>query len=327
MKRLILITALIFLIYEITTGAHTIQAQPFPNRPVQLIIVNVPGSLTDITGRLVAEELGKLLKTPFIPMNKPGAAGVVGTDAVAKSKKDGYTIAYTGVSALVYARILNPETVPYDIDKDIEPLGFHLFVPMAIAVKKDSPWITFRDLVDYAKKNPGAVRISTMGMGSVPHFSLEIIQSMTGAQFTHVPFKGGESVITAVLGGHVEVTFDAINKIIPHVESGKMRVLLLTNKMPEFPNIPTATELGYKQGLLSTWFALYGPSGMAEEVKKILVPAIEKAVENPEIKGKIEKMGGYIVEYKSPAEVKKLVAQEYESALAIATKVGLRKAN
>ena len=165
---------------------------------------------------------------------------------------------------------------------------------------------------------------STIGVGSTPHFNLEIIQSLTGAQFTHVPFKGGESVITALLGGHVEMTFDAINKFIPHVESGKLRVLLLTNKMPEFPNVPTMTELGYKQELPSTWFAMYGPAGMPEEVKKVLIPAVEKAIKNPELKAKIEKMR-FVVDYKSPAELKKLAAEEYETALAIAKKIGLRK--
>jgi tripartite-type tricarboxylate transporter receptor subunit TctC len=178
--------------------------------------------------------------------------------------------------------------------------------------------------VDYAKKNPKKLRVSTTGIGSTSHFNLEIIQSLTGAQFNHVPFKGGESVITALLGGHVEMTFDAINKITPHVESGKMRILLLTIKMAEFPNVPTITELGYKQELPASWFAMYGPSGLPEEVKKVLIPAVEKAIKNPELKAKIEKMQ-FVVQYKSPAELKKLAAEEYERSLAIAIKAGLRK--
>jgi tripartite-type tricarboxylate transporter receptor subunit TctC len=181
-------------------------------------------------------------------------------------------------------------------------------------------------LVDYAKKNPGKLRVSTTGIGSTSHFNLEIIQSLTGAQFTHVPFKGGESVITALLGGHVEMTFDAINKITPHVESGKMRVLLLTNKMPELPNVPTIRELGYKQDLFTAWFAMYGPAGMPEEVKKVLIQAVEKAIKNPELKAKLEKMQ-FVVQYRSPSELKKLAAEEYSRALEIADKVGLRKIN
>jgi len=126
------------------------------------------------------------------------------------------------------------------------------------------------------------------------------------------------------LGGHVEVTFDAFGKVNPHVTSGKLRILLISKKMPESPDIPTATELGYKQGLLSTWFAFYGPSGMPDEVKKTLVSAIEKAVKNPELKGKVDKMG-FLVDYKSPSDLNKLVKEDYETANAIAIRIGLRK--
>jgi tripartite-type tricarboxylate transporter receptor subunit TctC len=315
----------IFLIgYGLSLGVSTIEAQPYPNRPIQLIIPNVAGAIVDINGRALSEELGKILGTQIIPINKPGAATTLGLDIVARSKKDGYTLAYTGSSGLIYAPILNPKTIPYDPDKDLEPLGLHVMVPFAIAVQANSPWKTFNDSLDYAKKNPGKLRVDTIGIGSPAHFDLEIIQSLTGAQFTHIPFKGGESVITALLGGHIEMTFDAINKLVPHVESGKLRVLLLTNKMADFPNVPTLTELGYQQALVFTWFAMYAPSGLPEEVKKVLVPAVEKAIKNPEYKAKFERMK-LIVEYKSPAEMKKLVTEEYARAVAIAKKVGLSK--
>jgi tripartite-type tricarboxylate transporter receptor subunit TctC len=279
----------------------------------------------DITGRLIAEELGKILGVQIIVMNKPGAAMTLGTDAVVRSKNDGYTILYTGSSAMVYTRVTHPETVPYNPEKDLEPLGLSLFLPLTVAVQESSPWKTFGELVDYARKNPGKVRVSTPGQGSTDHFNLEIYQSVTGVQFTHVPFKGGEAVVTALLGGHVEVTDDAFSKVIPHVNAGKLRILLVSKKMSGFPNIPTMTELGYKQDLLTAWMALFAPAGLPEEVKKVLVPAVEKAIKNPELKAKIEKMGGYLVDYKSPAELKKLVAEDYETAHAIAKKIGLRK--
>jgi len=323
MKRLILVAFLSVASLGLALGVNQAQAQPYPSRPIQLIIPNVPGSIMDINSRILSEDLGKFLGTQIIPINKPGAATTLGTDALAKSKKDGYTIGYAS-NAIVYARILNPETMHFDPEKDIEPLGLHLLVPLAIAVRADAPWKTFNELLDYAKKNPGKLRVDTIGIGSPAHFNLEVIQSLTGAQFTHVPFKGGESVITALLGGHLEMTYDAINKIYPHVESGKLRILLLTYKMADFPNVPTMTDLGYKQELVSTWFAMYAPSGLPEEVKKVLVPAVEKAIKNPESKAKIEKMK-FIVDYKSPAEMKKRVVEEYERAIQIADKVGLRK--
>jgi tripartite-type tricarboxylate transporter receptor subunit TctC len=324
MKRSILVAILSLAICGLSLGVHNVQAQPYPNRPIQLVIPGTAGSILDIAGRLTGDELGKILGAQLVPVVKPGAGFTLGTDFVARSKNDGYTLTYTNSAAIVFSRVLNPETVPYDPDKDLDPLGIHLFFPNAIAVQASAPWKSFKELVEYAKKNPNQLRVSTAGIGSTSHFNLEIIQSLTGAQFNHVPFKGGEAVITALLGGHVEMTFDAVSKIRPHVESGKMRILLSTSKIPGLPNVPTLTELGYKQELFTAWFGMYGPAGLPEEVKKVLIPAVEKAVKNPELKAKIEKLD-FVVHYRTPAEQKKLAADEYEKAVAIAIKVGLRR--
>jgi tripartite-type tricarboxylate transporter receptor subunit TctC len=324
MMKHLTFSAYFFLFLCVSGGISPLNAQPYPNRPIQLIIPLVAGSAMDVNGRLLAEELGKILGTQIVPMNKPGASLTLGTDAVAKSRKDGYTIAYTGSAAIVYTRILDPEIVPYDPMKDLEPLGLHCFTPLACAVQESSPWKNLEELIEDAKKNPGKTRVATYGQGSIDHFNLEIIQSLTGAQFTHVPFKGGQSVLTALLGGHVEVIFHAFGQVIPYVDSRKMRILLVTKKIADLPNLPTLPESGFKQDLLSAWFALYGPAGMPEEVKQVLVGAIEKAIKNHDLKLKIEKIG-FIVDYKSPAELKKLMGEEYEKALAIAQKVGLRK--
>ena len=324
MKRHILIPILSFVLLGFSIGIPTLHAQPYPNRNIQLIIPNVPGSIMDINSRALSDELGRILGTQIIPINKPGAGSVVGTEIVARSKKDGYTIGYLSNAAMVYARILNPETVHFDPDKEVEPLGLHILFPNAFSVQASAPWKTFNEVLDYAKQNPGKLRVGTMGIGSPSHFSLETIQSLTGAEFTHVPFKGGEAVVGALLGGHIEITFDAVVKYVPHVESGKVRILLLTNKLPDSPQLPTINDLGYKQELFSSWFAFYGPSGLPEEVKKVLVPAIEKAIKHPELKSRFEKMQ-YVVQYKSPLEVKKMVAEEYEKALAVAKKAGLQK--
>jgi tripartite-type tricarboxylate transporter receptor subunit TctC len=324
MKRYRVIPIIAFVVFGLSIGIPAIQAQPYPNRNIQLIIPNVPGSIMDINPRVVSDELGRILGTQIVPINKPGAGTVVGTDTVARSKKDGYTIGYMSNAAMVYARILNPETFQFDPEKDIEPLGLHILFANAWTVQASAPWKTFNEVLDYAKKNPGKIRVGTMGVGSVSHFSLEVIQSMTGAQFTHIPFKGGEAVTAAILGGHVEVVFDAVVKYVPHVDSGKLRILLLTAKLPAYPQWPTFTELGYKQDLFSSWFAFCAPSGLPEEVMKMLVPAVEKVIKNPEYKDKFEKMH-YVVPYKSPADLKKMIAEEYARALEIAKKAGLSK--
>lgn len=298
-------------------------AERYPNRPIQLVIPNAAGSSMDLGGRMIAAELEKILGANVIPMNKPGAGTVLGTDTVIRGKKDGYTLLYNDLqSALIIAPIISPEVVHFDPSKDVEPLGFHFLFPNTITVRSDSSWKTFIELIDYAKKNPGKVRFSTMGIGTLPHLLLEMIQATTGTQFTHIPFKGGESVVTAVLGGHVEATCHSLAGVQPHVEGGKMRVLLFNTKMPAFPEIPTITELGFKEDLPVAGFGLYAPAGIPEEATKVLIPAVEKAVRNT--KPKVEAMWG-VIQYKSPSEQRKMWEEEYQKIREIATKIGLRK--
>ena len=324
MKPFILITTLVLVFCGWNTGLLTVHAQPYPAHPIQMIIPMDPGSAGDMVVRPFSDELSKVLKTPVIVQNKPGAAAALGTDVVVKSKKDGYTLLYANTSAIVYAKAASPETVPYDAIKDLEPLGLHCFFPLTLSVQGSSPWKTFGEFIDHAKKNPGGVRVSTPGQGSIDHFNLEIIQSLTGTQFTMIPFKGGAAAVTALLGGHVDAASIANSLSGPHVESGKLRILLLSNKMREYPTVPVITELGYKRDLLMAWFALFAPVGIPEDVKKVLVPAIEKTVKQPELAAKIEKLG-FIIDYRPPAELKKLAASDYETARALSIKLGIGK--
>ena len=315
---------LLLIMCGLSVGVTHTLAQTFPNRPIQLVIPLPAGAQADISARILSDEMGRLLGTQIVVTNKPGAALTLGTDAVARSKKDGYTLAYTSSGALVYTRVTNPETVPYDPVKDLEPLGVYVFYPLTATVQASSPWKTFQEFVDYAKKNPGKIRASTSGIGSTDHFNVGIIQSVAGIELTHIPYKGGESVVTALLGGHVEAAFDTLSKVLPHVEAGQLRPLVISKKRTDFPQIPTLTELGYKQGLVSAWFGFYAPAGIPEDVRSTLVSAIEKAILHPELKAKTEKLG-FIVDYKSPAEAKKLIVEDYERGVAIAEKLGIRK--
>ena len=309
----------------LTLSAQSLNAQTYPSYPIQVINSFDPGSAGDTALRPYAEELGKNLATPVIVLNKPGAASTLGTDFVVRSKKDGYTILYVGPSALVYARASNPEQVPNDPAKDLEPLGLHCFIPTCMAVQESSALKTFSDLIDFAKKNPGALRVGIPGSpGSIESFNLELIQSLTGTQLTMVPFKGGGAGISALLGGHTDAFLIANNLVGPHVTTGKLRMLLLTKKMREYPDVPTIAELGYKQDLLIPWFAFYGPAGMPEQVKRTLIPAIEKTVKNPELEAKLLKLG-CTVDYRSPSELDKLVASQYEIARVLSNKMGLGK--
>lgn len=321
MKRFLYLFLFSLVLSLITSYIH---AQQYPNRPIQLIIPIPAGGGGDITSRLLIEDLEKILGQKIIPINKPGASMVTGTEFVAKSKKDGYTICYTGSAPLVYSRITLPGGLPFDPEKDLEPLGLHLFFPISIAVQANSPWNTFNELIDYAKKNPGKLRVSVPGIGSTASFGVEIVQSITGTQLTMIPYVGGEAVVTALLGGHVEVSFDQVGKFKPYVEAGKLRLLATSRKVSFFPNLPTLTELGYSMDILSGWFGFYAPAGIPEDVRMTLVSAIERAVKNPVYKSKIESLG-FVVEYKTPEEMKKLLSYEYELVKKIAEKIGLKK--
>ena len=298
-------------------------AQPYPNRPIQLVNPGNPGFMLDVSCRIIAEEMGKILGTQMIVLNKPGASQTRGTDFVVRSKKDGYTLLYAGNTPLVNAPITNPKAVPYDPLKDLEPLGGQVIFPFTVNVREDSPWKTFKELADHAKKHPGELRVGSPGIGSTDNLNLGIVQSLTGAQFTHVPLSGTNASVQ-LLGGHIEVGFGPITEVSAHVKAGKLRLLLVSTKLPQFPDVPTITDLGYRQGLIYGWFAFFAPAGIPEEGKKILVPALEKAVNNPEVKTKVEKLE-FFVRYLSPADLRKSWSEEFERTKALAAQMGIAK--
>ena len=324
MRRSFVAVCLFLVLCTLWIGIQTLQAQPYPSHPIQLVIPGAPGDAGDIAARLLMEELTKILKTPIIAVNKPGGAAAVGTDFVAKNKKDGYTLLYGITAGTVYSPALSPDTIPYDPIRDLEPLGFHVFFPCALTVQSESPWRSLPEVIDYAKRNPGKFRFSTLGVGSINHFQLEIIKSLTGADFTLVPFKGASPAVTGLLGGHVEATFLALAVTEPHQRSGKLRGILVDRKVPDLADIPTLRDLGYTRDLPSPWAGLYGPAGMSEEAKKVLIPAIEKAIKTPELMSKIQKLW-FLPSYRPPAEHKALWIEDYENAKTLSKKMGVVK--
>lgn len=324
MRRLTALISLISLISALCIAVSTAHAQPYPSQTITIINTVPAGGGADTTNRVLLEDLEKAVGVKMVVVNKPGGSDTLGTDLVVRAKKDGYTIGYGSSMGLVYVRVTKPEIVPYDPIKDLTFLGIHAFYPIAVAVQENSPWKTFGELVDYAKANPGKLRVGTSGIGSTSNFNLEMTQGLTGAKFTHVPLAGGPAVISGLLGGHVEVSYDMLGKFTPYAAAGKLRILVTGKKMPSLPNLPTMKELGYKQDLLSGWLAMFAPAGVPEEVKKVLIPALEKAAGNKEAKAKLDKLG-FVVDYKSPDETKKLLVEDYEAALAIAERIGLRK--
>jgi tripartite-type tricarboxylate transporter receptor subunit TctC len=272
----------------------------------------------------MAEELAKLLKVPVVPVNRPGAGMVIGTDSVVKAKKDGYTILLTPNSPLVAARILNPESVTYDPLKDLTPLGVTTRTPILLAVREDAPYRTFQEMVEFSRKNPGKVRVGTVGTGSVGHLNLELINSLTGAGLTMVPFKGGAPGITALLGGHIEAGAFSLGALSSHVKSGAVRGVVVSNAFPGYPDIPTLTKLGYRQNLLGVWFAFFAPAGVPADVTKTLTAAIEKVAKDPAIAAKLASFG-ILQDYVPPEKVAAEIREEHRTVEELAKKAGLVK--
>jgi tripartite-type tricarboxylate transporter receptor subunit TctC len=314
----------LLMIASLFVNATDLHSQSYPNQPINLVIPLAPGDAADVASRTVGEELSKLLKVPIVAVNRPGGGMTIGTDSVVKAKKDGYTILLTTNAALVSNRILNPETASYDPLKDLTPLGLSSRTPILIAVRQDAPYKSFGELVEFSKKNPGKVRVGTVGPGSAGHLNVELINSLAGAGLTVVPFKGGAPGITAILGGHVEGVAFSLGALSSHLKSGALRGVVMSSQFPDHPEIPTLPQLGYRQNLLGVWFGFFAPAGVPSEVTKMLVPAIEKAVKEPSVATKLLSLG-IVQEYQPPEKLVTEIREEHKIVEEIAKKAGLVK--
>jgi tripartite-type tricarboxylate transporter receptor subunit TctC len=305
-------------------AAENLPAQGYPKQAINLIVPLAPGDATDVAGRTIGDGLAKLLKVPVVAVNRPGAGGTVGTDSAVKAPKDGYTILITNNASLVFNRILTPEAVPYDPFKDLTPIGLVARTPIVLAVHKDAPFKIFAEMVEYGKKTPGNVRIGTVGPGSVGHFTVEIVNSLTGADLTMIPFKGAGPAVTAALGGHIEGAAAAQGVVAEHIKAGTMRGIVASTKMAEFPQIPTLAQLGYKQNLLGVWSAFFAPAGVPAEVSKTLISALEKVMKDPAVASKLANLG-MVADYVPPDKLVAEIREEHRTVEQIAKKAGLIK--
>jgi tripartite-type tricarboxylate transporter receptor subunit TctC len=312
MKRWLICSSLMFTVLVLSSHVGPAWAETYPDRPIQLVIPGAPGDMLDIAGRLFIEKFEKIVKVSVIAVNKPGAAGTLGADFVIRGRKDGYTFLYGNTSAVVYNPAFSPESVPYNPLKDLDPLAMHVSFPDVISVQADAPWKNFNELVEYSKKNPGKVRLGTLGVGSVNHVRLEMIKSITGADISMVPFKGAMPALTALLGGHIDAAFVGLAMTDPHFKAGKLKGMLVDQKVAG-QDIPTLQDLGYSRALPLTFLAFFAPVGIPEDAKKVLVPAIQKAINDPELVAKLQ-ASWMMTRYKSPAELKHIMTEDFENA-------------
>jgi tripartite-type tricarboxylate transporter receptor subunit TctC len=301
--------------------AHT---QGYPKGPINLVIPYAPGDATDLAARTMAEELSKLLKVSVLAINRPGAGGALGTENVAKAAKDGYTLLFTTNATLTFRRVFDPATAPYDSLRDFVPLGLATRIPNVIALRSDLPYKNLAGMVEFAKKNPGKVRIGTAGAGSAGHFTVATVNALTGAPLTMVPFKGASPAVTDVLGGHIEGVALALGVVSSHMRSGTLKAFAISSRFPEFSDVPTLADQGYNRNIFGLWLAFFAPAGVPAEVTSVLVPAIEKAVRDPGIAARLLARG-MVQEYGSPELLLNELRDEFRTVEELAKKSAIAK--
>lgn len=304
--------------------ALSVGAQPYPSQPINLVIPLAGGDATDTAARAMADKLSQELKVAVVPQNKPGAGGALGTDLLVKGPKDGTMIGIPNNAALVFRAILDPSTASYDPLKDLTPLALAMRSPSILAIGAEQPFKTFPEMIEYAKKNPGKVRIGTAGVGSVGDFCVQTINSVTGAGLVMVPFPGAMPAVTGMLGNHIEGVVLALGTMTSHLNSGKVRGVVISSKWPDLPQIPTMQELGYNQPLFGVWVGFFAPAGVGKDVTSVLVPALERAIRAPDVAARLKPLG-ILADYSPPDKLIAEIKDEQERVRRIGRQAGLLK--
>jgi tripartite-type tricarboxylate transporter receptor subunit TctC len=271
------------------SSAVTAQAD-FPSRPIRLVVTVPPGGAADFIARLVGGKIAESLGQPVVVETRGGAGGTIAADAVAKAAPDGYTLLQNsitthGVGPHLYAKL------PYDPVKDFAPVSGLALLPLIMAVNADLPFRNVQELISHSKSN--ALNFASSGNGGAPHMAAELFKSVTGAPLTHVPYKGSGPAVADLVGGRVQIMFDAAPSLIAHIRSGRLRVLgaASTERNRLLPEVPTFGELGYPKVAVSLWYGLLAPAGTPKPVVEKLNREAARALTSPDVRDKLQAQG------------------------------------
>jgi tripartite-type tricarboxylate transporter receptor subunit TctC len=300
----------VLLVLGLSMTANLSHAQAFPEHAINLVVPNPPGGLVDTSARLLSEPLARVVGQPVVVDNKPGASGNIAYQYVANAKPDGYTllISYSGY------HVGNPalmDKLPWDPIKDFSPIALLTVSTNVIAVHPSLPVNNLKELIAYAKANPGKLNYASQGNGSVSHVGTEIFKQITGIDMVHVPYKGSGAAIQDVLAGQVQVFISTPPSLMQHVQSGKLKGLAVTgkNRHPGMPNVPTTLEAGLPSFQLESWVALYAPKNTPAPIVMKLTDAVKKSLALPEVKERAD-IAGVELRYLNPAAMDALLKKE-----------------
>ena len=267
-------------------------AQPFPSKPVKLMVGASPGGGTDIVARMLGKELAETMKQPFVVDNKPGASNTIAADITAKSPPDGYTL----LVATTTGQAIAPHLMKLGFDplKDLTPVALVMVVPNVLIV---GPAVTAKDvkeLVAQMKAKPGTFNYASSGSGSTQHLAGEAFKKLAGVQMTHIPYKGSSQAHLDLISGNAQLMFDTTSSAIGQIKGGKVRALAVTSakRSPELPDVPTLAEAGFPGLEMTTWYGVFAPAGTPKDVVARLNAEIMKALQAPEVKTRIAGLAG-----------------------------------
>jgi len=274
----------------IVAFTHLAAAQDYPSRPIRLIVTVPPGGAADFIARLVGGKLSEAFGQPVVVENRGGAGGTIAADAVAKAPADGYTLLQNsitthGVGPHLYSKL------PYDPVKDFAAVSGLALLPLVMAVNSEVPAKTVADLVALSKST--ALNFASSGNGGAPHMAGELFKSVTGASLTHVPYKGSGPAVADLVGGRVQIMFDAPPSLIAHIRSGKLRVLAAASPQRNrlLPEVPTFDELGYPKVAVSLWYGLLAPAGTPIPIIQKINREVVKALDAPDVRERLQAQG------------------------------------
>ena len=266
-------------------------ASGYPTKPIRLVVPFPAGGATDIFARTLSQKLGEKIGATVVVENKPGAGGTLGSDLVAKSSADGYTLLLATSSTHSIGPNLNPK-MPYDAVRDFTPIGQVGNAPSIMLVPNSSPAKTIQEWIEFAKKNPGRLNYASSGNGTIVQLTAELFKSQAGLFVVHIPYKGTALAMPDLISGKVDVLFDSLPTGLPHVKDGRLRALGVTSaqRTNMAPGLPAIAEVlpGYES---TTWFGLFGPQGLRPEIVARVNTAALQALADPEVKDKLQRLG------------------------------------